>query len=1115
MRGQELKTSSIVQSKAKFSYLLIICLLLNLLSLSVILISPGTIYAAPIPEDEPNDSFAQSMVITSGSYSGEVDSVDMVDYYNITLGAGERISVEYTTNATGNETALVLFNGNHIELWNSSWVGHDTTTWLNYTINQTVLNPYYLAVMAQVNGNLYEFTLSISAQNDRHTNNDAGDSLATATEIAGGTLPGYLADEDKSDYYKFTVADGAIFDVNFSVSALGTVDVNFELINNEPTTIKAVPNLSPGSFDTYQVTTNGTGERTFYISAIITSGMINYEIKLDVNYQDDATSGGDAGDNLSAPVKLTDEGVLYTGNLGAGVFGDDHTDAYELTIPTITKEYNVNITFTPDSSLDITLNVYNDSYGQIWTRDINKGQKFIVLVTVNGLEKIFFELKVDLGKNSAGGYSLIFSVKEPISKQDQDNDNLPDAWEIEHFETIENATATGDPDNDDLDNLGELNADTDPLDSDTDDDGLPDGWETQNDLLPTVDDSSLDPDSDGYTNLQEYKNQTDPIDPKSHPLVGFDHLTKEAVSRTYGDPSNDVKFWSGNYDSGSSVQTVTKFVELGNYPNYDTVSLSSERVNNDLVVKLKVQGQIQDLGFVDSGDGGSEPTEGAFYWVGFVDATFSEPTMDDKSGLVYTDPWGTAMKFTLMYVNKTFIGTSSSVGQKIDSGKGLEWKIPLTDIASLSADFKLFGAVYQLKINQGGAQSTFEGRYDSLGFGSASSGDNIVYPLEKSVEINGRSVSVSVGMDAPGADITIASINKPSASLPKDTDDMGIFLDISTTGAGNVKSVFIKMKYNDSDIPSGREEKEIKMFYYDTSARKWIKVSDSGVWRNNNTAWARLDHLTVFAPMTTKTGDQEDSTWMTLLLLMFILIIVVIVSVVSYSIIRSRRRRRARVEPPPRRRPQRALNPEFFACPRCDEEIEIPLGESKEIALECPNCGAEGRVDNPYLGRDDGGRPSRDRDDRRRSRDDYDEGYDEGYDDDYDQEYDSRSGRREPEGPRPPPPPRPRPIPQDDHKDRDEPELEFQRPPARDRRDDYEEEYDDDYEDEDEYDEESDEDIEDEDMGDEGDGAGDDYEFKECPKCHKEIAIPYEEDEKVLINCPYCGARGKVKNPYL
>jgi DNA-directed RNA polymerase subunit RPC12/RpoP len=42
-----------------------------------------------------------------------------------------------------------------------------------------------------------------------------------------------------------------------------------------------------------------------------------------------------------------------------------------------------------------------------------------------------------------------------------------------------------------------------------------------------------------------------------------------------------------------------------------------------------------------------------------------------------------------------------------------------------------------------------------------------------------------------------------------------------------------------------------------------------------------------------------------------------------------------------------------------------------------------------------------------------------------------------------------------------------------------------------------------------------DYEFKACPKCKKDIPIPYEEEEKIIIRCPYCGAAGKVKNPYI
>ena len=53
----------------------------------------------------------------------------------------------------------------------------------------------------------------------------------------------------------------------------------------------------------------------------------------------------------------------------------------------------------------------------------------------------------------------------------------------------------------------------DGADDDDDNDGMPDDWEIANDLDPLVDDSGSDPDGDGLTNIEEFNAGTNPQDP--------------------------------------------------------------------------------------------------------------------------------------------------------------------------------------------------------------------------------------------------------------------------------------------------------------------------------------------------------------------------------------------------------------------------------------------------------------------------------------------------------------------------------------------------------------------------------------------------------------------------
>ena len=97
------------------------------------------------------------------------------------------------------------------------------------------------------------------------------------------------------------------------------------------------------------------------------------------------------------------------------------------------------------------------------------------------------------------------------STRDNDNDGLPDVWELEYgLDWNDAADAQTDSDFDGLTALQEFQAQTSPINSDTDSDQLPDGFEVGNTLNPLdAADAALDNDSDSYTNLQEFYANSD------------------------------------------------------------------------------------------------------------------------------------------------------------------------------------------------------------------------------------------------------------------------------------------------------------------------------------------------------------------------------------------------------------------------------------------------------------------------------------------------------------------------------------------------------------------------------------------------------------------------------
>jgi hypothetical protein len=142
----------------------------------------------------------------------------------------------------------------------------------------------------------------------------------------------------------------------------------------------------------------------------------------------------------------------------------------------------------------------------------------------------------------------------PVSDEnDDDNDGMPNWWEIEHgLNPRDSGDASKDSDGDGLKNKKEYEIGTnpkksdtdedgiednyeynerlDPTDPDTDSDGMADGWEISYNFNPKDPlDAVSDPDEDGFdldnngqidvieqfVNLEEYKNGTDPLDSDS------------------------------------------------------------------------------------------------------------------------------------------------------------------------------------------------------------------------------------------------------------------------------------------------------------------------------------------------------------------------------------------------------------------------------------------------------------------------------------------------------------------------------------------------------------------------------------------------------------------------
>ncbi|MGD8522671.1 MAG: fibronectin type III domain-containing protein, partial [Desulfobacterales bacterium] len=157
----------------------------------------------------------------------------------------------------------------------------------------------------------------------------------------------------------------------------------------------------------------------------------------------------------------------------------------------------VTLAWDPNQEPDVAgYKIHYGTYSRTYQHTVDV--KNFTSCTISGLEEgktYFFAATAYDTNGNQSGYSTEAMYTVPIP--DMDGDGFPD--NVDDFPT--DPTEWLDTDGDGIGN----NAD-----EDDDDDGMPDAWEIEFELNPLVDDAAEDPDGDGISNLEEYLGETDP-----------------------------------------------------------------------------------------------------------------------------------------------------------------------------------------------------------------------------------------------------------------------------------------------------------------------------------------------------------------------------------------------------------------------------------------------------------------------------------------------------------------------------------------------------------------------------------------------------------------------------
>ena len=121
--------------------------------------------------------------------------------------------------------------------------------------------------------------------------------------------------------------------------------------------------------------------------------------------------------------------------------------------------------------------------------------------------------------------------------------------------------------------------------------------------------------------------------------------------------------------------------------------------------------------------------------------------------------------------------------------------------------------------------------------------------------------------------------------IPESILDFGVFLNI--TSNENVSRFQLKINLGPiggKNIPTGTDPESIKLFYFDEDLKKWVKIEDSYYDPETGILTAKIEHLTVFAPMASKMSGEkkeDDGDGDITIYVVLIIIVIVIISILG------------------------------------------------------------------------------------------------------------------------------------------------------------------------------------------------------------------------------------------
>ncbi|NLD71349.1 MAG: hypothetical protein GX649_01375 [Chloroflexi bacterium] len=322
---------------------------------------------------------------------GVVGNSDREDWYLFSVDPGTVLTVDVALGSEAEEINAFLYDPDESEVWREYDISPRQGASVTRSIAAEAAGEYALGVSGT---GAYTVTISSAGQNDAGSGGDAGEEIYDAVEVeVGETLQGLQGDTDYADWYTFEVPGGSVLTVTVTPDR-GTDGLGASLLDPDESELWADYGLRGGREATGSAIIGPADGGAHYL--YLFSGSGSYTFVVDVTSQDDAGSGGDAGDESLDAVEI-EVGQEYAGIQG----GSDRTDWYVLTIE---DGETVTITLAPArGDQNLYLSVYDADENEIETVwSIGGGREGSV--TIDGAAAGEYYVEVGGGQ---GEYALV------------------------------------------------------------------------------------------------------------------------------------------------------------------------------------------------------------------------------------------------------------------------------------------------------------------------------------------------------------------------------------------------------------------------------------------------------------------------------------------------------------------------------------------------------------------------------------------------------------------------------------------------------------------------------------------------------------------------------------